>query len=74
MRAEHEKALAATKATEREMKEEKEAERQRRIQAIKDKRAAKEERQRFVEMEAKMHRKRVERFKKKAKRNKLLNS
>ena len=47
---------------------------QRRVQAIKDKRAAKEERERYEKMAEKMHRKRVERLKRKEKRNKLLNS
>ncbi|OCL02359.1 hypothetical protein AOQ84DRAFT_443439 [Glonium stellatum] len=73
-RAEERKALAAVKAKEKEMKDEKEAERQRRIQAIKDKRAAKEERERFQKMEVKMHRKRVERLKRREKRNKMLKS
>ncbi|KAL1603808.1 rRNA-processing protein cgr1 [Paraconiothyrium brasiliense] len=68
------KALAATKAKEKEMKDEKEAERQRRIEAIRTKRAAKEERERFQKMEEKMHKKRVERLKRREKRNKLLAS
>lgn len=46
----------------------------RRIQAIKDKRAAKEERERYEKMAEKMHRKRVERLKRREKRNKLLKS
>ena len=97
-RLEAQKALAATKAREREMKDEKEAERQvclllratssyliregvgkltdsqRRIQAIRDKRAAKEEKERYEKMAEKMHRKRVERVKRREKRNKLLKS
>ncbi|KAI9878954.1 MAG: rRNA-processing protein cgr1 [Pleopsidium flavum] len=68
------KALAAMKAKEKEMKDEKESERQRRIQAIKDKRAAKEERERYEKLAEKMHRKRVERLKRREKRNKLLKS
>lgn len=48
--------------------------RQRRVQAIKDKRAAKEERERYEKMAEKMHKKRVDRLKRKEKRNKLLNS
>lgn len=86
------KAMEAMKAKEREMKDEKEAERQvivlmrlfslsiskrssqRRIQAIKDKRAAKEEKERYEKMAEKMHRKRVERLKRREKRNKLLKS
>lgn len=47
---------------------------QRRIQAIRDKRAKKEERERYEKLAEKMHRKRVERLKRKEKRNKLLNS
>ena len=44
------------------------------IQRIKERRAAKEEKERYEKMAAKMHRKRVERLKRKEKRNKLLNS
>ncbi len=86
--------LAAVKATEKEMKDEKEAERQvwpsvimacgrwdrlthwlqRRIQAIKDRRAAKEEKERYERLAAKMHQKRVERLKRREKRNKRLKS
>ena len=47
---------------------------QRRIQAIKDKRAAREEKERYEKMAEKMHRKRVERLKRREKRNKLLKS
>lgn len=47
---------------------------QRRITAIKDKRAAKEERERYEKMAEKMHAKRVERLKRREKRNKLLKS
>ncbi|KNG51217.1 rrna processing protein [Stemphylium lycopersici] len=68
------KALAAVKAKEKELKEEKEAERQRRVEAIKTKRAAKEERERFAKMEEKMHKRRVERLKRKEKRNKMIKS
>ncbi|KAJ5226618.1 rRNA-processing protein cgrA [Penicillium citrinum] len=64
----------AVKELEREMKEEKEAERQSHIQRIKDKRAAKEEKARYEKMAEKMHAKRVERLKRREKRNKLLNS
>ncbi|KAI4122020.1 MAG: hypothetical protein LQ347_006653 [Umbilicaria vellea] len=76
-RTEDRKAMAAMKAKEKEMKDEKETERRvliRRIQAIKDKRAAKEERERYEKMAEKMHRKRVERLKRREKRNKLLKS
>ncbi|KAF1944061.1 hypothetical protein EJ02DRAFT_341784 [Clathrospora elynae] len=68
------KAFAAVKAKEKEMKEEKEADRKRRSEAIKTKRAAKEERERFAQMEEKMHKKRVERLKRREKRNKMLKS
>ncbi|KAH0831474.1 rRNA-processing protein cgrA [Fonsecaea pedrosoi] len=64
----------ATKAREQEMKEEKEAERNRRIQAIKDRRKAKEEKERYEKMAEKMHQKLVERRKRREKRNKLLKS
>ena len=47
---------------------------QRRIQAIKDKRAAKAEKERYEKMAEKMHAKRVERLKRREKRNKLLKS
>ncbi|PSK42158.1 hypothetical protein C1H76_5254 [Elsinoe australis] len=73
-RAAREKELAVVKAHEKELKEEKEAERQRRVQAIKDKRAAKEERERYEKMAEKMHRKRVDRLKRREKRNKMLKS
>lgn len=68
-------ALRTTmKAKEQEMKDEKQAERDRKIQAIKDKRKAKEERERYEAMAAKMHQKLVERRKRREKRNKLLKS
>ena len=47
---------------------------QRHIQAIKDRRAAKEEKERYEKMAEKMHKKRVERRRRREKRNKLLNS
>ncbi|KAK5718898.1 rRNA-processing protein cgr1 [Elasticomyces elasticus] len=65
---------AEVKKLETEMKAEKEQERQHRIQAIKDKRAAKEEKERFEKMALKMHAKRVERVRRREKRNKLLKS
>ncbi|KAI9751244.1 MAG: hypothetical protein M1815_001296 [Lichina confinis] len=73
-RLEARKAEKAMKTKEREMKAEKEDERQRRITIIKDRRAAKEEKARYEKMAEKMHRKRVDRLKRKEKRNKLLNS
>lgn len=47
---------------------------QRRIQAIKDKRAKKEEKARYEKLAETMHKKRVERLKRKEKRNKMLKS
>ncbi|KAF2739206.1 rRNA-processing protein CGR1 [Polyplosphaeria fusca] len=73
-RTEDRKALAAVKAREKEMKDEKEAVRQQRVEAIKAKRAAKEERERYQKMEEKMHKRRVERLKRREKRNKMLKS
>ncbi|KAK6541046.1 hypothetical protein TWF694_008424 [Orbilia ellipsospora] len=61
-----------TKLKEKELKAEKEAERNARIQSIKDKRAAKEEKERYEKLAVKMHAKRVERLKRREKRNKLL--
>lgn len=73
-RKEQDEVRKATKAREQEMKDEKEEERNRRIQAIKDRRKAKEEKERYAKMEEKMHKKLVERRKRREKRNKLLNS
>ncbi|KAF4505221.1 hypothetical protein G6O67_007193 [Ophiocordyceps sinensis] len=67
-------AMAQMKAKEREIKAEKEAHRQQRIDTIREKRAKKVERERYEKMAETMHRKRVERLKRKEKRNKLLNS
>ncbi|KAH6723515.1 hypothetical protein BKA61DRAFT_586615 [Leptodontidium sp. MPI-SDFR-AT-0119] len=67
-------AMAAVKAKEKEMKDEKEAARKVKIQAIKDKRVKKEEKARFEKLAETMHRKRVERLKRKEKRNKMLKS
>lgn len=47
---------------------------QRRITALKDKRAAKEEKARYEKLAETMHRKRVERLKRKEKRNKMIKS
>ena len=73
-RMDQEKARKATKALEKEMKDEKEQERNQRVQAIKDRRKAKVEKERYAKMEEKMHKKLVERRKRREKRNKLLNS
>lgn len=54
------------------LKQEKSDERSRRIEAIKKKREAIEEKERFEKIAAKMHAKKVERLRKKEKRNKLL--
>jgi len=67
-------AMTQMKAKEKEMKAEKEEERQRRIQALRDKRAKKEEAERYEKLAEKMNRKRVERLKRKEKRNKMLSS
>lgn len=47
---------------------------QARVTRIKEKRAAKEEKERYAKLAEKMNKKRVERLKRKEKRNKLLNS
>ncbi|KAK2591839.1 rRNA-processing protein cgr1 [Conoideocrella luteorostrata] len=67
-------AMAQMKAKEQEMKNEKEEARQEKIQKIRENRAKKEERERYEKMAETMHRKRVERLKRKEKRNKLINS
>jgi rRNA-processing protein CGR1 len=56
------------------MKEEKDAKRQKWIDGIKARREAKAEKERYAKMAEKMHQKRVERIKRREKRNKLLNS
>ncbi|KAK3177441.1 rRNA-processing protein cgr1 [Lecanicillium sp. MT-2017a] len=66
--------MSQIKAKENEMKAEKAELRQKRIDAIREKRAKKEEKERYDKMAEKMHRKRVERLKRKEKRNKLINS
>ncbi|KAG4434383.1 hypothetical protein IFR05_010116 [Cadophora sp. M221] len=67
-------AMVAVKAKEKEMKDEKEAARKVKIQVIKDKRIKKEEKARFEKLAETMHRKRIERLKRKEKRNKMLKS
>jgi rRNA-processing protein CGR1 len=69
---ERDMALKAVKAKERELKEEKETERRERIERIKAKHEARAERERFELMAAKMHAKKVERLRRREKRNKLL--
>ncbi|KAF1812380.1 hypothetical protein P152DRAFT_33757 [Eremomyces bilateralis CBS 781.70] len=68
------KALDSVKAKEREMKEEKAASRQKWIQGIKDRREAKAEKERYAKMAETMHQKRVERLRRREKRNKMLKS
>ncbi|KAH6638362.1 rRNA-processing protein CGR1 [Boeremia exigua] len=68
------KALAAVKSKEKELKDEKAATKQAQVDRIREKRAAKEERERFQKMEEKMHKKRVERLKRREKRNAMLKS
>ncbi|KAF2132814.1 hypothetical protein P153DRAFT_364081 [Dothidotthia symphoricarpi CBS 119687] len=67
-------ALMAVKAKEKELKDVKVAVKQAQVDRIRTKRAAKEERERFAKMEEKMHKKRVERLKRREKRNKMLKS
>ncbi|KAK7540640.1 uncharacterized protein J3D65DRAFT_600757 [Phyllosticta citribraziliensis] len=73
-RTEERKALAAVKAKEKELKDDKEAARQAHVQNIKERREKKAERERYAQLAAKMHAKKVERLKRKEKRNKLLKS
>lgn len=68
------KALIAVKAKEKELKDEKAAVKQAQVDRIREKRAKKEERERFAKMEEKMHKKRVERLKRREKRNAMLKS
>ena len=56
----------------KELKQEKEDERNRRIEAIKKRREAREEKERYEKIAEKMHAKKVERLRRKEKRNKLL--
>lgn len=73
-RVEDRKAMETMKAKEKEMKLEKEEIRNRRIEALRAKRLAKEEKVRYEKMAETMHRKRVERLKRREKRNKMLKS
>ncbi|ATY63913.1 Cgr1 [Cordyceps militaris CM01] len=66
--------MAQMKAKENEMKAEKKAERQRKVDAIREKRTKKAEKERYEKLAEKMHKKRVERLKRKEKRNKLISS
>ncbi|KAM3513823.1 hypothetical protein MY11210_002548 [Beauveria gryllotalpidicola] len=66
--------MAQMKAKENEMKTEKKEERQRKVDAIREKRAKKAEKERYEKLAEKMHKKRIERLKRKEKRNKLINS
>lgn len=60
------------KAKERQLKEEKQAKHDEAIQRIKDRREQKAEKERYEKLALVMHRKKVERIKKREKRNKLL--
>ncbi|CDR37004.1 CYFA0S01e06348g1_1 [Cyberlindnera fabianii] len=60
------------KAKLKELKQEKEDEKKARIDAMKERREKKAEKERYEMMAAKMHAKKVERMRKKEKRNKLL--
>lgn len=60
------------KARIRELKEEKEQEKKNRLKLIKERQEAKEEKERYERLAAKMHAKKVERMRKREKRNKLL--
>jgi len=73
-RKEQDEIKQAIKAREQELKDEKEQDRSRKIQAIKDRRKAQEEKERYEKMAEKTHRKIVERRKRREKRNKLLKS
>ncbi|EPE06310.1 rrna-processing protein cgr1 [Ophiostoma piceae UAMH 11346] len=67
-------ALATMKAKEKELKDEKEAAHEARVTLIRERRKAKEEKERYEKLATKMHAKRVERLKRKEKRNKLINT
>lgn len=67
-------ALAAMKAKEKELKDEKEAAHEARVTVIRERRKAKAEKERYEMLAAKMHKKRIERLKRKEKRNKLINT
>ncbi|MCJ1378461.1 hypothetical protein MMC17_001560 [Xylographa soralifera] len=67
-------ALAATKAHENELKAEKETARQARVAALLEKRARKAERERFEKMAETMHRRRVERVRRREGRNRAVRS
>ncbi|AFR95422.1 rRNA-processing protein CGR1 [Cryptococcus neoformans C23] len=72
-RMEKEKAQQAAKQLERELKEEKETDRQRKVNIIKERRARKEEKQREEELRAKMSAKKLQRMKKREGRSKKIN-
>ncbi|CDK28970.1 unnamed protein product [Kuraishia capsulata CBS 1993] len=62
----------AFKAKLKEMKEEKESERKAHAEEIKRRREAKEEKERYEKLATKMHAKKVERLRRREKRNKML--
>ncbi|VVT55825.1 uncharacterized protein SAPINGB_P004757 [Magnusiomyces paraingens] len=63
---------AAFKARVQEMKDEKEGERRRRMEERAAREAAKKEKERYAELAKKMHAKKLERLRRKEKRNKML--
>ncbi|WWD20125.1 rRNA-processing protein CGR1 [Kwoniella shandongensis] len=71
-RMENEKKKEAAKAVERELKEEAETERQRKVTIIKDRRERQAERIRMEEMKAKMSAKKLQRMKKRQGRSKKI--
>ncbi|SZF04366.1 unnamed protein product [Blumeria hordei] len=73
-RVEARKAMALTKAKEKEMKEEKEDTRLKKIEVLRAKKAAKEEKARYEKLSETMHKKRLDRLKRREKRNKMLKS
>lgn len=73
-RAAQQVQAAETKQLEREMQAERLAEKERRVQGMREKRERKAERERYEAMAAKMHAKRVERLRRREKRNKVLKS
>ncbi|WVQ75095.1 rRNA-processing protein CGR1 [Cryptococcus sp. DSM 104548] len=72
-RKEKEAAINANKTFEKELKDEKEAERQRKVNIIKERRVKKEEREREAEMRARMSAKKLQRMKKRQGRSAKIN-
>ncbi|OCF37114.1 rRNA-processing protein CGR1 [Kwoniella heveanensis CBS 569] len=72
-RREKDRQTEATKALEKEMKDDKEEERQRKVTIIKERRERTAERHRMEEMKAKMSAKKLQRMKKRQGRSKKIN-